>query len=262
MVPLLNTTLSSIADTHNRPSRPINVNKVVVKKYEKSARVSKKKILQGQASLVYCGFSHYFICFSYIEHLFFIQALDQTNMSMLFRGLRPGIVNANRAVGLSKFTCSKNPSLLLRFNSSDSKSTKTNLAKINEIVNETHTDRELVSGAPAELAYTDNRVVHIYKQAKSATQSSERNSKFWKLEWDIIPKGNRWENDLIGYQGTSDYMHCTDLKFDTKEAAIRFAESQGWDYEVSKPHKRKFEVKQYAFNFIHSKKPLKIIRCK
>lgn len=43
MVPLLNTTLLSIADTYIRTSRPINVNKVVVKKYEKSARVSKKK---------------------------------------------------------------------------------------------------------------------------------------------------------------------------------------------------------------------------
>lgn len=182
-------------------------------------------------------------------------------MSMFFRSLRPSTTSVTRVSVLHSYAWTRNPSVLLRFYSSNSKA-KATPAKIKEIVNETHIDRELVSGAPAELAYTDNRVVHIYKQAKSATQSSERNTKFWKLEWDIIPKGNRWENDLIGYQGTSDYMHCTDLKFDTKEAAIRFAESQGWDYEVSEPHKRKFEVKQYAFNFVHSKKPLKIIRCK
>lgn len=52
MVPLLNTTLLSIADTYIRTSRPINVNKVVVKKYEKSARVSKKKKNTGGPSFV------------------------------------------------------------------------------------------------------------------------------------------------------------------------------------------------------------------
>lgn len=28
----------------------------------------------------------------------------------------------------------------------------------------------------------------------------------WKLDWDVLGKGHRWENDLIGYQSSSDYM--------------------------------------------------------
>lgn len=119
---------------------------------------------------------------------------------------------------------------------------------------------EIVSGAPKEL--TTNRVVRIYKEAKPATQSSNHNGAFWKIDWDILGKGNRWENDLIGYQSSSDYMQGTALKFDTKEAAIRFADGQGWDHYVQEPKKKHFRKKEYSVNFYHSAGPLKHIRTK
>lgn len=120
--------------------------------------------------------------------------------------------------------------------------------------------KEIVSGAPQEL--TTERVVRIFKEAKPATQSGHHNGKFWKLDWDVLGKGNRWENDLMGYQGSADYMQGTIMKFDTKESAIRFAEGQGWSYYVQEPKVRHFRKKEYAMNFAHSAGPLKHIRTK
>ncbi|PSK76842.1 hypothetical protein CJJ07_003347 [Candidozyma auris] len=120
--------------------------------------------------------------------------------------------------------------------------------------------KEIVSGAPEELS--TSRTVRIYKEAKPATQSGRHNGKFWKLDWDVLGKENRWENDLIGYQSSADYMQGTIMKFDTKEAAIRFAEGQGWSYYVKEPKERHFRKKEYAMNFFHSPGPLKHIRTK
>lgn len=120
--------------------------------------------------------------------------------------------------------------------------------------------KEIVSGAPKEL--TTERVVRIFQEAKPATQSGHNNGKFWKLDWDVLGKGNRWENDLMGYQGSSDYMQGTIMKFDTKDSAIRFAEGQGWSYYLQEPKKRHFRKKEYAMNFDHSTGPLKHIRTK
>lgn len=120
--------------------------------------------------------------------------------------------------------------------------------------------KEIVSGAPQELS-TD-RTVRIYKESKSATQQGRHNRDDWKLDWDVLGKENRWENDLIGYQASGDYMQGTIMKFDTKESAIQFAEGQGWSYYVSEPKERRFRKKEYAMNFFHSPGPLKHIRTK
>lgn len=64
--------------------------------------------------------------------------------------------------------------------------------------------KELVSGAPQELI--TERVVRIYQESKPATQSGTWGQHDWRIEWDLLGKGNRWENDLIGYQSTGDYM--------------------------------------------------------
>lgn len=119
---------------------------------------------------------------------------------------------------------------------------------------------ELVSGAPKEMI--TSRVVRIYQEAKPATQSGYHNAHFWKLDWDVLGAANRWENDMMGYQGTGDYMQGTIMKFDNKDAAIRFAEGQGWSYYVKEPKKRHFRKKEYAANFVHFTGPLKHIRTK
>lgn len=119
---------------------------------------------------------------------------------------------------------------------------------------------EIISGAPKELI--TSRVVRIFQEAKPATQLGTHNASHWKLDWDVLARANRWENDLMGYQSSGDYMQGTIMKFDTKEAAIRFAEGQGWSYYVKEPKKRHFRKKEYSANFYHSAGPLKHIRTK
>lgn len=133
--------------------------------------------------------------------------------------------------------------------------------RVKEITDLTTHGKQLISGAPEELSVSGNRLCRIYKEAKSATQNGDRNTDFWKLEWDILGKGNRWENDLTGYQSTADYMQATRINFDTKDEAVRFAESNGWDYYITEPkiNKRRFRKKEYAANFFHSKGHLKHI---
>lgn len=116
-----------------------------------------------------------------------------------------------------------------------------------------------VSGAPEAL---EQRVVRIYKQAPSATQVGLHQSKYWRLDWDVVDRANRWEDHTIGYASSGDYMQGTQIHFRTKEDAVRFATKQGWDYYVSEPHPRIIVPKQYATNFLHSKGPLKHIRTK
>lgn len=119
--------------------------------------------------------------------------------------------------------------------------------------------KEVVSGVPQLVT---DRVARIYKPAKPATQSSNNDGRAWRIDWDLEGKSNRWENDLMGWQGTADALNATTLRFDTKEAAIRFAEGQGYSYYIYEPKERKFRKKEYAANFFHSSGPLKHIRTK
>lgn len=57
-------------------------------------------------------------------------------------------------------------------------------------------------------------------------------------------------------------MQATQLNFNSKEDAIRFAEKQGYEYFVQEPNERKFIPKAYANNFMYSQKKLKIVRTK
>jgi NADH dehydrogenase (ubiquinone) Fe-S protein 4 len=135
----------------------------------------------------------------------------------------------------------------------------------------------VLSGAPVELqgrtvryavaSTADNRsstnaTVRIYRSAKPATQSGEWHGHHWRMDWDVLGKGHRWENPLMGWQSSADFVQGTHLNFKTKEDAVMFAEKQGYEYFVQEPNERKFVPKAYANNFLHSPKPLKIIRTK
>lgn len=102
----------------------------------------------------------------------------------------------------------------------------------------------------------------IYRPAKTATQSGDWNSHHWRMDWDVLHKGHRWENPMMGWQSSADFMQGTHLNFKSREDAILFAEKQGYEYFVQEPNERKFVPKAYANNFMHSPKKLKIIRTK
>ncbi|KAL7275734.1 ndufs4 NADH dehydrogenase Fe-S protein subunit [Rhizina undulata] len=115
------------------------------------------------------------------------------------------------------------------------------------------------SGAPVDL---QGRVARIYKPAKPATQSGDWNTRHWRMDWDVLPKGHRWENPLMGWQSSGDYMQGTHMFFKTKEDAISFAEKQGYQWFVQEPNERKFKPKSYAQNFYHVPGKLKFVYTK
>lgn len=53
---------------------------------------------------------------------------------------------------------------------------------------------DIVSGAPDDLR---SRTVRIYRPAKNAMQSGLHGNLYWRLDWDIKPKDNRWEHPVM-----------------------------------------------------------------
>ncbi|GLB38353.1 putative ETC complex I subunit conserved region [Lyophyllum shimeji] len=118
---------------------------------------------------------------------------------------------------------------------------------------------DVISGAPAELRH---RSVRIYQPTRSTMQSGGAKSERWRIDFDILPFGGRWENPLIGYASSADYMQGTKMSFRTKEDAIHFAEKQGWDYYVQTPPKVRIPPKNYSENFLYRPGKLRIVRTK
>ncbi|KAJ5214878.1 hypothetical protein N7468_010557 [Penicillium chermesinum] len=117
----------------------------------------------------------------------------------------------------------------------------------------------VLSGAPTDL---QARTVRIFRPSKPATQSGTWHGHHWRMDWDILQKGHRWENPLMGWQSSADGMQGTHLKFKSKEDAIAFAQKQGYEYFVQEPNERRFTPKSYANNFVHEPKKLKHIKTK
>jgi NADH dehydrogenase (ubiquinone) Fe-S protein 4 len=107
-----------------------------------------------------------------------------------------------------------------------------------------------------------NETYSIYRPAKPASQSGTWHSHHWRMDWDILQKGHRWENPLMGWQSSADGMQGTNIKFKSKEDAIAFAQKQGYEYFVQEPNERRFVPKAYANNFLHEHRKLKHIKTK
>lgn len=82
------------------------------------------------------------------------------------------------------------------------------------------------------------------------------------MDWDVLAKGHRWENPLMGWASSADFMNGHRIQFKSKEDAISFANKQGYEYFVQEPNKRKTAPKAYAILFTHSPKKLKIVLTK
>ncbi|KAF9393525.1 hypothetical protein CPC16_001829 [Podila verticillata] len=142
---------------------------------------------------------------------------------------------------------------LFRFNST---STSTSVTEAREPV---ALQAEIVSGAPEEVRMHPCR---IFQQAKGATQSGIVNTGNWRLDFDTELGAGRFENELMGWASSSDYMQALQMKFNTKEDAIAFADKQGWDFTIQEPNKKIFKKKVYADNFKYSPKKLRFVKTK
>ncbi|MGD8325309.1 MAG: ETC complex I subunit [Sphingomonadales bacterium] len=87
----------------------------------------------------------------------------------------------------------------------------------------------------------------IYRPSKTAMQSGRRNTKKWVLEFE--PSAAKRPDPLMGWSGSSDTLGQVKLKFDTKEAAVAYADRVGLEYRLAPEHERTKKFQSYADNF-------------
>jgi NADH dehydrogenase len=89
----------------------------------------------------------------------------------------------------------------------------------------------------------------IYKPARTAMSSGTAKTKRWVL--DFAPARAREVDPLMGWTSSSDMQSQVRLRFDTKEAALEYAQAKGIEAEVFEPKKRKPNVRPggYGDNF-------------
>ncbi|CEH15543.1 NADH:ubiquinone oxidoreductase, NDUFS4/18 kDa subunit [Ceraceosorus bombacis] len=118
---------------------------------------------------------------------------------------------------------------------------------------------DVVSDAPTELR---QRAVRIFKPTKTANSSGKAGTNVWRVDFDIMQGSGRWENPLMGWASTADYMQALYIKFKSKDDAIHFCEKQNWPYFVQEPHAPRIPPKSYAANYAYSDKKLRIHQTK
>ena len=86
----------------------------------------------------------------------------------------------------------------------------------------------------------------IYKPSKSATQSGNKNSHKWLLEFLTNDTGI---NPLMGWESSTNTMSEINLEFSSQEEAIKYAKKNNINFELIEPQNRKIIKKSYADNF-------------
>jgi hypothetical protein len=89
----------------------------------------------------------------------------------------------------------------------------------------------------------------IYKPAKTAMQSGTAKAQDWVLEY--APATARAVDPLMGWTSSADTQSQVRLRFDTKEAALAYALTQGIDAVVQEPKARQANIRAggYGENF-------------
>lgn len=89
--------------------------------------------------------------------------------------------------------------------------------------------------------------VRIYQPSKTAMQSGRAGGRDWVVETTSAEAVT--VDPLMGWTGSGNTQNQVVLTFDSKEAAIRYAEQQGLAYTVAEPLRGKFNRRSYADNF-------------
>lgn len=128
------------------------------------------------------------------------------------------------------------------------------------VVETQHKELEVIDEDGKEVIYpttgvpdwlVKERKARIFVPTRNAMQSGTFNTHNWHLEFDTM---ERWENPLMGWASNADPLSNMCLKFSSKEAAVNYAEKQGWNYEIDDKHEVKPKVKSYGANFSWNKK--------
>ena len=89
----------------------------------------------------------------------------------------------------------------------------------------------------------------IYRPARTAMSSGTAKTHKWVL--DFGKDSAREIDPLMGWTGSSDMQSQVRLEFDTKEAALEYAEEKGLQVTVTEPKPRKANIRPggYGENF-------------
>ena len=87
----------------------------------------------------------------------------------------------------------------------------------------------------------------IHKPSKTAMQSGRAKYNKWVLKF--LDKNNQLKDIMMGWNGGSSTVSQIEIKFNTKEEAINYANRNNIDYEVLETSERKVITKSYADNF-------------
>ncbi len=89
----------------------------------------------------------------------------------------------------------------------------------------------------------------IYRPAKTAMSSGTAKTRKWILEF--APASAREVDPLMGWTSSGDTQSQVKLSFDSKEAALEYAEANGIDAVVQEPKTRKPNLRTmgYGENF-------------
>jgi hypothetical protein len=88
----------------------------------------------------------------------------------------------------------------------------------------------------------------IFQPAKTAMQSGKAKSGAWVLEFE--QEAARRIDPLMGWTSSDDTTAGqVRLSFDTKDAAVKYAESKSIPYEVSEARRSQPVAKAYSDNF-------------
>ncbi|HET7408885.1 MAG TPA: ETC complex I subunit [Paracoccaceae bacterium] len=94
----------------------------------------------------------------------------------------------------------------------------------------------------------------IYLPARSAMTSGEANTRKWVLEF--FAEEPRSVDPLMGWTSSGDMNSQVRLRFESKEAAIEYAERNGMAYVVEAPRRRGYNVRPrgYGGNYAHDRR--------
>jgi len=89
----------------------------------------------------------------------------------------------------------------------------------------------------------------IYQPARTAMSSGQAKTKGWVLEF--VNDTGRDVDPLMGWTSSSDTQSQVKLSFDSKEAALDYAQGKGITAVVTEPKKRKPVIRKggYGDNF-------------
>jgi NADH dehydrogenase len=92
-------------------------------------------------------------------------------------------------------------------------------------------------------------IARIYQPARNAMQSGMAKTRHWVLEY--VPEQAKTIDPLMGWTGSGDMDSQVQLRFDTREAAVAYAERRGITFRVYEPEKRRHVVRPngYGDNF-------------